>query len=419
MQLIFVNRYYWPDESATSQMLSDVATGLAAAIPDLDVCVITSRMRYEGGHEALPAEEVRHGVRIKRVRSSSFGRANLAGRAVDYATFYLTAAWMLLRLARRGDLVIAKTDPPLLSVALAPVARLRGAGLVNWLQDIYPEVAVALGIGAARLRILRRLRDRSLRGAVANVVLGDAMAAHVKALGIGEEKLVVVPNWADGRLVAPVTREANVQRLAWGLGDKFVVAYSGNLGRAHDMETMLEAIAQVERQGAPHIAWVFIGGGAQVAALGREVSARGLKSVQFQPYQPRERLAESLSAGDVHLVSLRPALEGLIVPSKIYGILAAGRPAIFIGAPEGEVARLVREGNCGASVAPGDAGALARLVLAWSADRLLVESLGRRAREVFDAQFDQPLALARWHRLIANLRKGRPPGEGVEGSSAH
>ena len=311
MKLVFINRYFHPDHSATSQMLSGIAFGLAAG--GCDVRVITSRQHYDAPDEHLPPHETIGGVGITRVWTSRFGRSNLAGRAIDYLTFYLTAAWALWRLARRGDVIVAKTDPPMVSVVAAPIARWRGALLVNWLQDVFPEVAVALGMGRqgpSRLAfgLMRRCRDHSLKSAAINVVLGERMGERLKALGVPDARIRIIPNWADGALVHPVPHPANALRRDWGLADQFVVAYSGNLGRAHDVATMLEAIAltqQSPKSGMPpHVAWLFVGGGARLETLQREATARGLAGVHFRPYQPGERLAESLSAADVHLISL-------------------------------------------------------------------------------------------------------------------
>src|SRR5262249_26710276 len=192
-------------------MLSDLAFALAEQ--GQAVCVITSRQRYDAPHERLPARETVKGVSVYRLWTSRFGRANLLGRAMDYATFYAAAAWLLWRLARRGDVVIAKTDPPMLSLIAAPACRLRGARLVNWLQDIFPETAEALRVGGrtanALYRALRWFRDRSLRAAHTNVVLGERMAERVCGLGISPERVRVIANWADGSTIGPIEREAN------------------------------------------------------------------------------------------------------------------------------------------------------------------------------------------------------------------
>jgi glycosyltransferase involved in cell wall biosynthesis len=418
VKLIFLNRFFHPDHSATSQMLSDLAFALAR--DGRAVAVITSRQRYDAPMDALPSRETIEGVSIYRVWTSRFGRASLLGRAMDYATFYLSATWRLWRLARSGDVVIAKTDPPMLSVIAGPVCRRRNARLVNWLQDIFPEVAQSLHTGgwAARvpLRLMRRLRSRSLKAAHMNVVLGRRMAERVCGLGIPGESVRILPNWADGACVAPVEPAANALRREWQLGDAFVVGYSGNLGRAHEIDTFLQAMTLLEKTppaGAPASApqrpvlWLFIGSGALFDVLQAEVARRQLRCVRFKPYQPKARLAESLSAADVHLVSLRPALEGLIVPSKFYGIAAAGRPTIFVGDEEGEIARLVAHHECGRTVAAGDGAALARTILDLAADPELCRCMGKRARQAFDAELGKPIALARWEKLLLEV-SGQP-----------
>ena len=244
--------------------------------------------------------------------------------------------------------MVAKTDPPMLSVLAGPIARLRGAKLVNWLQDLFPEVAMAVGPGkdgamGQVYRFMKVLRDRSLRAADMNVVLGDRMAERVLALGVAPEKIRLISNWADARVLRPVLHEENDLRRAWGLNGKFVVGYSGNLGRAHEYETLIDAIARLEDHppSGPPVVWLFIGGGALYEEFAVQTARRHLTSVVFKPYQSRELLSQSLSAADVHLVSLRPELEGLIVPSKFYGITAVGRPTLFIGDRDGEIARLL------------------------------------------------------------------------------
>jgi colanic acid biosynthesis glycosyl transferase WcaI len=237
------------------------------------------------------------------------------------------------------------------------------------------------------------------------------MAEHVGRLGVADTRIRLIPNWADGSLLRPEAHDRNPLRAAWGLEDAFVVAYSGNLGRAHDDETLIEAIAETQAGQAavpygtapPQIRWLFIGGGAGYEALRREVHRRKLGSVRFEPYQPRDRLSHSLSAADLHLVSLRPELEGLIVPSKIYGIGAVGRPAIFIGDPDGEVARHLADHDCGATVSGGDGTGLARTLLRLAADPARCRQMGENARRAFEATFEKRHAVRRWKRLLEEI----------------
>lgn len=416
-RIIFINRYFYPDHSATSQMLSDIAFGLQGT--GRTVSVITSRQRYDAPEEQLAARESVSGIDIHRIWTSRFGRHNLAGRAVDYLTFYISSAVALTRLVQRGDVIVAKTDPPMLSVLAAPIARLTGARLINWLQDVFPEVAQVLGMGRSGLSrgafsLLYRLRDRSLKAAGANVVLGERMKEHLIAHGVAPQNMAIIPNFADGTLITPLEREANPLRACWGLEDRFVVAYSGNLGRAHEYATLIDAIARLEKDpqtlsqsnaqttspSIPRILWLFIGGGALYEAFRTEVTKRGLTSVRFEPYQPRERLAQSLSAGDVHLVSLRPELEGLIVPSKFYGIAAAGRPTIFIGHEDGEIARLLAQNDCGITVGEGDGAGLAHAILALANAPQRALAMGKNARAAFEKHWDKKAVLQHWRALL-------------------
>ena len=354
---MLVNRYFHPDHSATSQIASDLAFHLASR--GWNVEAICSRQRYDDPSARLPKHESFRGVTITRLATTRFGRSFLPGRAVDYLTFYLGAWAAILR--RRDAIVIAMTDPPLLSV----VAALASGRVVNWIQDLFPEVAEALGMRA--LRALRPIRNWSLRRARRNVVLGELMAARVP-------NAAVIHNWADAAL-APLPRADRPR----------TIGYSGNLGRAHEVETMLAAMRRL-----PDVRFVFIGGGAQLDRVRRE----GLPNVELRPYAPRERLAESLSSVDAHLVTLQPALEGFIVPSKFYGVLAVGRPVIYIGARDGELARIIEAERLGAVVEPGDADALVRAV------RAVVPEMGARGRKVYVERFAPEIAFAAWERIL-------------------
>jgi len=403
MKLIFVNRYFHPDHSATSQMLSDLAFYLAAQ--GEQVHVVTSRLRYDEPEARLARRERTEGVFVHRVWTSRFGRHFLPGRALDYLTFYLSASLRLLRLVRRGDLVVAKTDPPLISVPAGWVAALRGARPVNWLQDLFPEVAIELGTRGSAGRFgawLRRRRNRSLQRARFQVVLGERMRDRVLGEGAEPAKVRLIPNWADGSQIRPVEHLVNPLRREWGLDARFVVAYSGNLGRAHDYGTLLEAIHHL--RGEPTIRFLFIGGGAGMEALRQCCRERGLEHVDFRPYQPRERLRDSLGVADLHLVVLRPELEGLVVPSKIYGILAAGRPTLFVGAEDGEVAAMLREAEAGVSVPIGAGAQLADEIRRCQADPAACFTMGRNARCMFDRHYSRDRALSKWMDLLCELK---------------
>jgi len=397
VKIIFVNRFFYPDHSATSQILGDLAFHMGRN-PDREVCVVTSRQRYDEPGAGLAARETVQGVAIHRVWTTSFGRGWLPGRALDYLSFYASAGIALWRLARRGDIVVAETDPPLISVVAGVVARLRGAKLVNWVQDAFPEVAHALGVRVPFAKRLQALRNRSMRSAEMNVVLGERMAEWARAQGIPEQRLAVIPNWADGGAIRRVAHAGNPLRQEWELEGKFVVAYSGNLGRAHDFETLLDAAERL--RGEPDIVFLFIGGGHHRTLLEAAVRERNLASVRFAPYQPRERLGDSLGVADVHWMSLFPALEGLIVPSKVYGALAAGRPVLMVGDVDGEIGRLLERHECGMTVGPGQGLEFASAVMRLRDAPEMREIMGRRAREAFEAHYSRDRGCMAWERLL-------------------
>ncbi len=399
MKIIFLNRFFYPDHSATAQLLSDLAFDLAGR--GNSVAVITSRQRIDAPDAALPKLERINGVEVHRVWTTASSRGSLAGRALDYLTFYICAGWRLFRLSREGDVVVAKTDPPLISLVASAVSRIRMTRQVNWLHDLFPEVAIRLGVGALSGwfgRALRWLRNRSLKSSAVNVVLGDGMANVLASEGIDPGRISIVHNWCDGQSIRPLERSANPMRESLNLDDAFVVMYSGNLGRAHDLSVIVEAAQQLENH--PDIVFLVVGDGVKRPWLQAEIRGRGLSNIRLEGYQPRERLGESLGVGDVHLVTLLPELEGLIVPSKFYGVAAAGRATVFIGSRQGEIARIIADARCGVCVPPGDGRALAEQIAALQSNPDGRKAMGRAARELFERRFDQPIALAAWRQVL-------------------
>ena len=399
MKIVFVNRFFHPDLAPTARYAADVAFDLAAA--GREVHAVASRLSYDGSEAAYPAQETVRGVRVHRIWTTGFGRGSLAGRALDYFSFYCSAFLALAGMLNRDDIVVAKTDPPLISVVAALAAWLRGARLVNWLQDVFPETAARSGmrlLAGPLGAIASAMRNWSLRRAAVNVVLGERMAAEVARLAPGA-RLSVVFNWADGTQIRPMAPGESGLRREWGFDGKFVVGYSGNLGRVHDCETILAAARLLAEDRG--LVFSFVGGGHHFQRLRDAAPA----NVTVRGYVPEARLGESLAACDVHLVTLLPVFEGLIVPSKFYAAAAAGRAVIFIGEADGEIARAIAAHGCGVRVAPGDAQGLAAAIrnLRAAPERLL--AMGENARTAFEREWDKPIALARWREIIAAVER--------------
>ena len=407
-KVIFVNRFFYPDQSATSQILTDLAFFLAEE--SHEVHVITSRNMVTGKADQLRRNEIISKVTVHRVGLLAVQSPGLVSRSLNFISFYGFAALQLIKHATDHCIVVVKTDPPLLSVWAWWLLRARRVRIINWLQDVYPEVAIRFGVRFTRGRVgklLMRLRDRSLRNATVNVVLGSRMAAYIESRGVPRASIRIIPNWVDDRAIRPVELGVNPLRERWGLANKFVVGYSGNLGRVHEFETVLAAAGRLS--GRQDLCFLFIGGGFLYAGLKEELRRRVLdKLVIFMPHQDQSELANSLSVPDVHWVSLRPEFEGLIVPSKFYGIAAAGRGAIAITDADGEIAQLVNTYKCGAVIRPGDGDALADLLQKMIGDRALGAEWGRNARSMLDAHFSRAQALDRWSKLIRSLDEPSP-----------
>lgn len=398
-RVIFANRFYWPETPATGQLLADLAPALAAAGDD--VIVLTSRPA--GG--ALAASESRDGVRILRIRTPRGAGGTLGGKAVAFGTFLAGVTWGMLRHARRGDILVAMTDPPLLGLLAAVVARVRGARLVHWVQDIYPEVAVAV-TGHRWLRCLTPPRNLAWRAANAVVVVSHEMQAVAIRGGVAPDRIRVFPNWAPHGLVplSPGHPAVVARRVAWQLEGKVVVAYSGNLGRVHDLTRVIDAAVALRDD--TRIVFVFIGGGAQRAALQAAIDRQRLANVRFLPPQPRGLLGPALGAADIHLVTIRAGCEPYVFPSKLYGIAAVGRPVIAVGPADCELARVVVAHRMGCAVVT--ATELADAIRTLAGDAVRRARMAEASAE-FGREHDGRATLRQWRELLPGPGLAAPP----------
>ena len=397
-KLVFFNRFFYPDPSATSQMLTDLAFHMAQA--GHEVHVVASRVP-QGELE----EELVRGVRIHRVADSTQGDHGLPRKALDYYGFYRGARAAARKLLGPGDVAILLTDPPLLSVAVAPLVRRVRGKVVLWMQDLFPEVAREYGVPGLRGPLGNALlgrRDRSLALADDIVAIGELMAQRLRARpGVAADRVRTIHNWADGREIVPMTRAADGLRAQWSIGDDFVVAYSGNLGRVHEFQTLLGAASRLRAEKG--VRFIFIGRGPRLGEVRESARRLGLANVEFRPLQERANLGRSLALADVHLSVLEPAYEGLVVPSKLYGIMAAARPTLFVGDPAGETGAILAASEAGLSVPKGDDAALARAILHLRDDAGRRQQLGRNARAYFERHYDMPIALRSWEAVPARL----------------
>jgi glycosyltransferase involved in cell wall biosynthesis len=409
VHVAFFNRSYFPDTSATGQLLTDLAEDLVRQHGFRVTVVAGPPLLPSAGAEwqarGVLSRQSHNGVEILRAGGTRFDKERFAGRVSNYVTYFLSACWAGLRIDR-PDVVVALTDPPIIGLA-AWLAGLRArAPLVMAFKDLFPEVTVLLkDFRSDTINALLQGVNRFLvRRAAVNVALGETMKERlIENKGAPPGRTVVIADWADTSAIVPAPKR-NAFSEANGLADRFVVMHSGNIGMSQELEIVVDAAVHLRHLRDLQV--VFVGEGVSKNALVERASSRGLTNVTFLPFQPRERLSESFAAADVFVVSLQRGLAGFIVPSKLYGILAAGRPYIAAVEETCEVAALTRARGSGLVSEPGDARALADRIETFYNDRALTLACGERARAA-SLEFDRATQVAKYARL---LREVAQPG---------
>jgi glycosyltransferase involved in cell wall biosynthesis len=394
--LLVFNQYYWPGVEATANLLTELCEALA---DEYDVTVITGRLR---GHEDDADYERRNGVEVIRVHSTAFDRAPLHRRAINYFTYLIRALRRGLT-ARKPDIVLCMTDPPMVGDVALAVARRFRVPLVVVSQDVFPEIAVELKRldNPVLVWLLRILTSFYLRRADRVVAIGETMEQRLIAKGTPPERISVIPNWVDTQTLVPRARDNDWAR-EQGLVGRFVVMHSGNIGHAQDLDTLVRSATFL--RDLEQLEIVLIGFGARHAdmvALARQLE---LSNVRFLEYQPRERLPDSLASADIHFVGLGRGLAGYVVPSRLYGIMAAGRPVIVAADADSETAQLVTRAGAGVVIPPGSPKRLADAIRASYGAELDLEQLGRHAREYATTEADRDIAVGRYRALLNSIR---------------
>jgi len=404
MRVLLINQTFYPDVAATAQHGHDLARHLVAQ--GHEVSVIASRSIYGKVGTALPPYEKVDGIEIHRVGRSFYGKAGLLARTTDFALFYLLTAAKAIQIGRH-DVSVCFTTPPFIALLGLVLRGLRGTKVVYWVMDLYPDVLVVTGVlreDSLTTRVLERLNRLALARADRTVVLGRCMERRVLAKGIDPANVERINVWSDVNEICPRPRAENSYRREWGVGERTLVMYSGNFGIGHDVDTFAAGAKLLSDRS--DVMFAFVGGGKRKKQLIDAMRALGLTNFIEADYQPRERLGELLSAADIHLVSMMPRWAGVMVPSKIYGTLAAERPVIWVGGEGTEAAAVVHDADCGFVIAPGDAEGFAKAVRTLADDAQLRSDMGRRARRALAEKWGAPHAMKRWAALLERVVHG-------------
>lgn len=398
-RILFLNRSYWPDTEATGQLLTALCEGLSESF---DVHVLVGQPNVSSTDTDWRATTTRNGVTIHRVQHSTFSKRSLVLKALNFVSF-ANASRRQIRHLPKPDVVVFETDPFLLPFVADRFQKHSNCRMVGYLQDIYPDVAVALKkIGNNwAVRLLRRKLFDVYTRCDRMIVLSSDMKQLLLESKVSEDGIRIIPNWADTTKIAPIDPAVNEFRRNFGLQGKFVAMYSGNLGLTQRLEDFVAAAAIL--QDDPDIQFVFVGQGARRADLEKQVETLGLNNVLFCDYQPLEKLSHSLSAADLHLIPLTAELSRCLMPSKLYGILAAGRPYLTNAPQESELFRITKEESVGLTVEAGSSQAIADVIRSAKQDQTRLQAMGQASRRLAERRFTRTHAVEAFSQLLTEV----------------
>lgn len=412
IKLSIITQFFPPDYAATGQLIEELALQLGRQ--GLPVDIFTGQPGYAFNKESAPAIEQLEQVKIKRSRMTRIWSKRIRGKALNGLLFCLRSGVHLLRTSSRGDVLLLTTAPPFLPLLGYLVHKSFGLPYVCLLYDLYPDVAVELNVvsrehWAVRLwdTVNRHVWRRAQKIIVLSSTMKDRVVAKCPEI---KDKISVIHNWADPNQIVPIAKHQNWFAKAFNLVDTFTVLYSGNMGRCHDMETILAAAKLLKDQ---PIQFVFIGNGAKREGFRTKASQLGLHNCQFLPYQDKQNLPYSLTACDLSLVSVSPGMEGLVAPSKLYAALAAGRPLAIICEQHSYLRTMLQESGCGEAFSNGDAEGLAAFIRRLAADSQLTKQMGQAGRRYLQSNFTPDLIAQQYSQVLCEAA-----GEAMESFSS-
>jgi glycosyltransferase involved in cell wall biosynthesis len=399
VKLAVITQFYPPDYAATGQLIEELVTRLQC--PDLQVKVFTGQPGYAFSAAEAPTYEQVEQLEVRRSRIAQLFPTRIRGKALNGVSFVLRSAVHLLKAKNRGDVLLLTTAPPFQMVLGYLIHLLFGTPYVCLLYDLYPDVVVELKVASAQHWLVRAwsaLNRQIWRRAAGIVVLSATMKDRVLAqCPEVEAKISTIHSWADPTRIVPIPKDKNWFALKNALVEKFTVLYSGNMGRCHDMDTILAAIQLLQDD---PIEFVFIGGGAKRPILQEKLERLGLTNWRFLPYQDKSCLPYSLTACDLALVSIQAGVEGVVAPSKLYSALAAGRPIAVICEPHSYLRPLMAQARCGAVFDNGDGASLASFIRRLAADQGLTDQLGGAGRRYLEANFTPEHIAKQYARVL-------------------
>jgi len=408
---LIISEPFYPQVAAIGQLLTDLCEDLVKA--GYQVKVITGNPNNTfSKNKILPRKENYKGIEIIRLRNTTFSKYRMAGRVLNYLTFHFLVFLQVL-FCERPDLVFVLSTPPFISFSGLILKIFKGSKVIYNVQDLFPDLAVELGKLKNKhfIGLLKKLSELILRKVDKVIVVGEYIEKRIreellKGTCMGNH-IVTIHNWADGDKIKVLIEdeENNFLKKKWGLEGKFVVLYSGNIGHLHEFDTIISAAECLAKEGQEETVFVFVGEGIKKNYIEEKVREKGLNNILFFPYQSREMLTYSLGLANVSLVTLEKGFEGMVVPSKIYGILASGRPVIAVVSGESEIVEIIRKGKCGKIVKIRDYQALVNSIMDYYKNPQKCIEEGLNGRKYFEKNYDRKIATKKYIEVIKETLK--------------
>lgn len=397
-----ISELYYPEQNATGYFLTGIAEALSSE--KSSVSVLCAQPCYNQRGVVARWQEQRNGVSIRRCRSTTCDPKQIVGRLLNFATTSLSIGWRASFSIKRGDKVLVVTNPPVLPFLVRVVCWLKGAKFVLLVHDVYPDVFVPLGLMQSShplYRMLSWLNGKLYASADRVVALGRDMARLVEEKSKKLAQVSVIPNWGDVDVIVPALKAENVLLQELNLVDKFIVHYSGNHGRTHDLSSLVEAANLLKEDSEIH--FLFIGEGSGKAEAAARVEALGLNNVTFRTFVDRSELNTSLNASDVSVVAFKKGMSGISVPSRLYNLMAAGKAILAVVDEDSEVADVIREAELGVTVPPESPKLLAEQILVLKNDPERRAQMAKNSRNEAVAKYSYSAIKLQYCQLFDSL----------------
>ena len=399
---VIISELYYPEQNATGFFLTGIAEGLVHR--PQSVSVLCAQPSYNQRGVKAPKTELHHGVDIRRCWSTTCDPKQMWGRLLNFATTSLSVGWRSLFSIKRGDKVLVVTNPPLLPFFVRVVCWLKGAKFVLLIHDVYPDVFVPLGLMKSShplYRMLSWVNGKLYASADRVVALGRDMERLVEEKSQGGAHVSVIPNWGDVNVITPMPKTENALLQKLNLTDKFVVHYSGNHGRTHDLLSIIEAAKLLEDERDVH--FLFIGEGSGKAEVVARAAELELENVTFCTFVDRAELNTSLNAADVSVLAFKKGMAGISVPSRLYNLMAAGKPILGVVDNNSEVADVIREAKLGIAVSPESPRNLAEQILSLRNDGDLRVKMAENSRNEAVSKYSYDVTKQQYRDLFNSL----------------